>query len=433
MPGAFGVASAILSGILYALAANITSYTASLKAKGNDISDRKNLWVHICSFVLFGIGGLLMTAAYASGDSVAFINAAMMATNLLFNMIFQMSLEINIYSKSMRFGTTIFLVAVVQLSYVGPSKRGEVDIKAMFTGQEAIAWFLVLASLAALSLIGIASTQNRDSGSFVKIGSWSMGISCLACIADNAASSFGLLQGWPLVAVVTGYVLLSIIVLGASSKAPGVCNAAVYVPAQLCLQLVLNMCTGMFVWSDAERTPALPPYLACFALCIISVGLLSEDINIWHGMRLIFMIRRNKLSEGYSSGPLGTSLLELKKHWEALNNDLSPQQRQVEENSAKASLKESLIVALSLATISHEDIVDLCMLLHEDRGNFAASAAFVRWVESQEVYLRYVSHDPKFINAFRALLTPSERARLQTLKGGVLSETDSEDSDVSDI
>lgn len=240
--------------------------------------------VDLITLVGWTIGGLIITAAYASGCPVPVANATMVATNLVANMILQVALRITYYDKSMRIGTLIFAVAVYQLAYLGPAPHEDRPLGEMLARPPAYLWFMLLLVSGLISTAAIFATLNAPHESYAKIVSWAVVISILGAGTDNAAACLGLLDGWQLYSSMFLYAFVALVLLALSAKAPALCDAATYVPLQLCIQMLCNMLTGLIVWKDGDSIKLMPPYLATFAVCILSVYLASANLDLFSGI-----------------------------------------------------------------------------------------------------------------------------------------------------
>ena len=72
------------------------------------------------------------------------------------------------------------------------------------------------------------------------------------------------------------YFLDGIFCMGFTVLANAQCDVAIFIPAQLSSQLVLNMITGYLVWGDSKYVEHPTAYLLVYALCILGVYLNSE-------------------------------------------------------------------------------------------------------------------------------------------------------------
>jgi hypothetical protein len=407
------MALAMLAGVLYALAANVVSYFADrIRKTGQPLSQKQQLAIDVGAFCTFVVGGLISTAAYAMGDPVPFLQGTLVATNLLLNMVLQVCLRISLYTKSMRIGTIlVFVVVVFQLAYVGPEPR-PTDINAMdyFSKTSAILWFLALGSCTIVASFGVYYTRNASTDSFTKIFLWALLIAAIGSGTDNAASTFGNISGFVLYAALVAYALVSVVVLLLSSKAPALCDANTYVPLQLSLQLFLNMITGLLVWQDNDRMQGKPlqPYFATFVVIVLGVYVASPSADLVEEMVRWRIFRKTKLSEEIASSTFGRAVLAMVASWHHLQAAPGKQSN----DAAREALQHALSVGAERGRLTSQDMVDLAVALYGDRGSFAASATFMKWLENNSYCKAYLTYDPSFREQLLSLLPESERTQL---------------------
>lgn len=412
IPAALGLPLACLTGLFYAVA---ETWESSVRSKGscNEKDKVRNKWVvHIGSFLLFGSGGLIITLAYASKVSVPLVNAAMMATNMFAVMILQMLLGIKWYNLSMRHGTSVFCVAVVQLAYISPGPREEVNLERAFSTIPAIVWLSVLLAMAIVCSIGIFLTRGYPLDSERKIMSWACLISCLACLTDNGASAMGDLHGQPLLAATGIYLLMSILVLVLSTKAPAVCDISSYVPLQLCWQLINNMITGFVVWDDAARLHHTAPYLLSFLLCIMSVQIARPG---WAAATQ--RVYKTALQRQFYRihAPHRNALI---KSWKDIEAACPGRDEAAEQNAREA------FAASMKAIVNRDDgmmVADLCVRLYEARGTFALCEPMWNWIQDLPVFQKLHRIDA---DLFQDLTKAGSKTNRAELVGQIIADVE---------
>lgn len=423
-PFPLGLFLAVGTGCFYAASANLVSYVAhQAHAYGRQYS-RACLWcVDIVAFAGYVVGGLIVTAAYAVGNpAVAVTNATMVGTNLLANMILQCALGITRYSKSMRVGTFMFLLANFHLANDGPSERGVVDVGEILGTRHALKWFTLMGAVFVASSIGMFTFRHEKMQSMPKILSWSVMISILGMGTDNVASSFGLLKGWTLISVLAAYAVVSVFTLMASSKAPAVCEAAVYVPLQLCCQLILNMATGIVIWKDNRRVANLPTYLADFVLAVLSVYLASDNVDLFAGMSR-WRVMRHPMSET----KFGRAVLRLLASWERDTDEKSPKSK----SEANLALKDFLLAGMSRGIFDADSVATLVAAIHAE-NHTGASVPVVQWIEDNALFTNYMNHHHEFADVVRKSLPMEEQQRLRQRSFDEDDWSNPEDSDSND-
>jgi hypothetical protein len=410
-----GLPMAMFTGLLYALAANAVSYFAHrARTTGEELTKAKQAALDGTAFCVYVVGGLIATAAYAMGDPVPLLQGALVATNLLLNMIFQIALGIERYDKAMRVGTILcFVVVMFQLADVGPDPRPkDADVMKMLSQTTAIIWFSALGGLLVLSLIAVRATENQSTESIAKVFTWALHIGVLGSGTDNVASTFGVLSGWVLYLVFASYGLLSVYILGMSAKAPAVCDASTYVPLQLCLQLILNCITGIVVWGDLDRMNGKPlePYFATIVVVVLGVYVASPSADVVKGVVRWRMMHTTNLSHQVASSAFGKAILVLVECW---RNVLSTPGED-SEVSAKQALKQVLSIGVTRNRITPQEVVELAVELYGTVGSFALSATYLKWLDANPTWREYLKLDPEFRKQLLDLLPESERSKLPT-------------------
>lgn len=405
LPIPLGLMLSVGTGCFYAAAANLVSYVTHQElAHSRQYSKRYLLCVDIIAFAGYVVGGLIITAAYACGNpAVPVVNSCMVATNLLANMFLQCALGITRYTKSMRVGTFMFLLAVFHLSKDGPTERGEVDVGAALGTPHAMKWFTLMGALFVVSFFGMIALRNEPMQSMPKILSWSVFISILGMGTDNVASSFGLIEGLLLMGVMGAYAVVSVITLMASSKAPAVCEAAIYVPLQLCCQLCLNMATGLVIWEDAKRIPSPNEYLADFVLATMAVYLASDNVDLFAGVS-----RWQVMSHSMAETRFGQSVLRLLENWERETEENSPASKQ----DANLALKDMLLAGMARGIFDAESVATLVAAIHAEYHS-GASVPVVQWIEDNALFSSYMSSHHEFANAVRKSLPVESQQKLR--------------------
>jgi len=398
LPPSLGVPMAIVTGLFYAAAANIASYISTQDAKYHTKRSRaQQIAVEIVTLAGWSIGGTIITAAYASGCPVPVANATMVATNLVANMILQVALRITYYDKSMRIGTLIFAVAVYQLAYLGPAPHDEdMVLGEVLTKPPSFLWFMALLVAGLLSSASIVATLNAPHESYPKIVSWAVVISILGAGTDNAAACLGMLEGWLLFGSMFLYGCVALVLLILSAKAPAVCDAAMYVPLQLCIQMVINMFTGLIVWGDGKTIKSMPPYLATFGICVWSVYLASGNLDLFSGIH-----QRSMRNRPLSRSSLGNAVLKLLACWQ---QERANPPAQAEEDIA-AALQHTLTTGLEQNTFSPADVARLAAELQRKLGH-SSTPEVLRWIEDTPFFRQYVTGHPEFAKALECAALP---------------------------
>lgn len=225
----------------------------------------------------------------------------------------------------------------------------------------------------------------------------------------------GKLHGLPLAVAMGIYLLVSILVLTLSTKAPGVCDVSTYVPLQLCWQLINNMLTGFFVWDDAARLEHTTPYLLSFLLCVLSVQAAQPG---WA-----------EASGGYLRKSLSQQLLTLEEvnrerllqSWKEIKT-AAPERNEEAEQHAK-----STFAYFMKTLVSHDQggrVADLCVRLYEARGTFAFNADMWLWSQEGLVLQRLVRTNPHLRQDILELMSEAELAKVKEIEIDMFGKTE---------
>lgn len=340
------------------------------------------------------------------------LQGALVATNLLLNMVFQISLKITIYTKAMRVGTLLcFVVVMFQLADVGPTPRDEdVDIFEMMSSSSAILWSITLAAFTILSGMGMYFTKQEPPEDLTKVFMWALHIGVLGAFTDNGASALGVMSGWILPASLAVFGLLSIYILGVSAKAPAVCDASTYVPLQLSLQLVLNMVTGILVWEDLDRMNGKPlkPYFVTLVVIVFSVYVASPTADLVEGVVRWRVLRTTTLSKDVATSTFGKSVLKLLHCWRNVRTSPGTDS----EDAARRALRQMLSVGAERGLFTSKDLLDLAIAIKRETGTYAASAAMLRWFHDNNLFNAFLRTDPTLKKQLLELLDEHERNKL---------------------
>ncbi|CAE7262157.1 unnamed protein product, partial [Symbiodinium pilosum] len=231
------------------------------------------------------------------------------------NMFWQITLGMKYYNKSMRVGTIVLICAVGELSEIGPNEPSDLPVVELLSEPVAIAWTALLVLGTIVAMYGIYKTNNQPINSPTKLFCFVAVVSFTTVIGASIGKCLGLAQGAALAVVICLYFLDGVFCMGFTVLANAKCDVAIYIPAQLSLQLVVNMVTGYLVWGDAQYVEHPAAYLLVYALCILGVYMNSE-LDLVGDWTRHYSIRSSKLSEGRAYSRFGQAVLELLSSWQ---------------------------------------------------------------------------------------------------------------------
>merc|ERR1719277_628617 len=94
-------------------------------------------------------------------------------------------------------------------------------------------------------------------------------------------------------AIVSAGALMSLSVLAFAQ-----CDVRIFVPIQLCSQLVMNLLSGFMVWEEARRVDNVLAYVLTYVICVVSIYVSTEDADIMVSIHN----RRDANNKALSSG-----------------------------------------------------------------------------------------------------------------------------------
>merc|ERR1712061_123372 len=100
---------------------------------------------------------------------------------------------------------------------------------------------------------------------------WAICVTGFGVLTDNWARVMGALEGWHFYVVSVLLVVPGAALMFMYIKAMSECDVAVYVPTQLCLQLVANLVGGYFLWGDGVGMENVLAYVMGYVMVVLAV------------------------------------------------------------------------------------------------------------------------------------------------------------------
>jgi hypothetical protein len=404
---ALGMPFAVTTGVLYAVGACIASYATAREGR------QDGTWTpchgRIASFLSFSImllGGFIVSLAYASGVSVPLAQATVVATNLMVNMVLQIQCGFAKYSKDMKLGTWIFGLSVVVLGEVSPKPAVDLDIFDCLDEWHAVLWLLLLLGVLVASGVGCVLLKHLERSSTSKILVWAVFVAACGSMTDNWAKINGALKGYAAVAMWNAYFATGMLVMYVSVAAMMATDVTIYVPTNLCLQMLMNMSTGFAVWQDGDRVPALIPYLTCFALCTAAVYLSSNSVDLSQMQLRWQELKGGGLSLQDAKTDFGKQMIKLIKAFDEMKNErrmsFAPGRMSRAEaadmssaEALKAEFESLLIIGVQDGYISTEEVLDLTIRMWAGRDPAAVFSDSMIWFSQTAFMQDYRARDPQ--------------------------------------
>jgi len=397
---------ACAGGTLYAVAALVVSW-ATRAGKEGRISSRCESLLGFAGWNVLNCGGLSVTLAYGMGVSVPMLNSFVYATNLVLNMAFQIGFKISPYTKNMRCGTILFALAAIQLSQLAPPPW-EVNINQILQPSSLIwnTFFFFLWGFTTLQIQRKKHLPPNDTG---KVLNWALHVACWGSFTDNWAKLQGKAEGTVQTVSWALYIPTGLFVMVLSVWAMSATNVAIYVPTNLCFQLVMNTLASLFIWGEAEHVDLLIAYLTSYVLCLMSVYIATEEADLEASFSNGREISARGLSKKEAVTPFGQSLVALADRWEEEGKQAKEEGRS--PNSAtRESIRRVLNTGAGAKVFKQEELVDLTLRLwYRINPSYSALGTVVAWMKRTPYFEEYLQSDPSFQASLEAPLSPEEK------------------------
>jgi len=389
---------ALLGGTLYAVGALVVSYATKKKEAGAPgWTDGKLKCWSVLSWLGLNSGGMCVTFAYQSGASIPLMNAIVYSTNLMLNMMLQMSFGLSDYTKTMRTGTLLFALTALLLGDLSPTPY-KVELGLLATPQ-AIAWTLVFLSLWIGSAVMIRRNSSLPGTSCVKIMAWALHIACWGSCTDNWAKINGTFDpaGTMYWVLFIPYIPTGAVCMVLSVAAMAATDVALYVPANLCLQLVLNVLSGLLFWGEAERIPSMMSYAVGYLICVLAVYISTPEMDIVASWNRSKELRSHSLSKRVAKSTFGSSVLALLEKWGQQQQKCAPKGAEVLKEETRQALEKTLLSGFEKMAFGAEHLVNLALLLwQKSDAQYGPSADTVSWMRETPYFRDYLAKDPAF-------------------------------------
>jgi len=401
---AVGTRYSIIGGSMYALAALITSL-AVLRLEAGLLSARTVNWFKFLALLVLLFGGVNVTFAYGTGGSVPVFNAIVYSTNLGLNMLFQIAFKLTTYTKAMRTGTMLFIFATAQLGGLAPEPPplSEIDTSRPLA-PECLPFEIIFVLLWIGTGFGIRVFRNAPKKNPVKTLMWAVHVSCWGSLTDHWAKIQGTWEiDYPNRYLVSWgfYSVVGIGLMALSVQAMAETQVAIYVPTNLCSQLVLNIIGDFIIWQVAERIPDIPPLVAVYVICILGVYITSVELDVGASTAAIMERCGKGMSRGVGKTRFGRSVLKLFGLWMEPSED--PEEVQL-------AVVDMIKEGHEVKAFTQEDLVDLMMVLWKQSSpEYLPLKEFTDFLDKSDYFAKYNEKDPAFKNKLEAVAIQGAR------------------------
>ena len=277
---------AALGGLLEVGATAVTAVPAVRDTQGKPMNPWL-YWASLAGNVLLQVTGSIFSHLIATwfgpvGIVVPFFYSATLLSNML---IFGFVLGLEFFTKTMRVGTYVIVVAVILLPVVGPTIQEHQNIMELFSHWYACAWFGAL--LAAMSMTAILLCTSDITTRYSKpTRTIILLVARATSITVNLTVSRAFIMG-PSHWLFLAFICLKLISGGIYTYAIVVQSTAVeqatFVPLNTTTIIVINALTGIIIWQDYKVVTSWYGYACVFVLLglgadlLLSVPLLNDD------------------------------------------------------------------------------------------------------------------------------------------------------------
>lgn len=272
------------------LATAVLAYPDAQKLRGNEWSPCAQYLALIGSLV-FQIGIAMATIAATWYGPVSIVVPTGSSAQLLFNMVmFGIILGLESFSKEMRVGAYVVVLAAILLPVVGPGTQEDQDILALLRKTGSIVWSSLLLASMAISFAGLVvsnSTRRKAGDTPSAQNSKYMFVFNLvaqtsgAVVGTTVAKMFVLVQGAALAVSVVLWLVSSVILVYATILQATTVSQGKFVPLSVGTKIAVNAITGIILWEDWRVVASWVGYVCVFLYLLLGNYLLCEDVDLF--------------------------------------------------------------------------------------------------------------------------------------------------------
>jgi hypothetical protein len=188
-------------------------------------------------------------------------------------------LKMTDYTKEQVIGTICITCAILMLPDVGPQEQPVEDVMVLIGAPLAVIWTIVLFAATIASCLGMVflfrMTEPPALSSLVV---------CLAAQVVSAVIGTSVSKMFPLapglvvlvvfIVLAIFFALINVVSLVLAAKT---CDQSIFVPAQTCATLLINMVTGLVVWEDYTGITMPLAYVMVYCVMLLGIALLAPN------------------------------------------------------------------------------------------------------------------------------------------------------------
>ena len=272
-----------IGGMMGVLATAILAYPDAQKLRGKPWSPCMQHMALLLSLVFqLGIAIATIAATWYGPVSIAVPTGA--SAQLLFNMVmFGVFLGLESFSKEMRVGAYVVVLAAILLPVVGPGVQENQDILLLLQTLGAIVWSSILLASLAMSTVGlIISNIRRKQDTSSTLQDFNMFVFNLvaqtsgAVVGTTVAKMFVLVQGAALGVCVALWLVSSLILVYATILQATTVSQGKFVPLSVGTKIAVNAITGIIIWEDWRVVTSWVGYVCVFLYLMLGNYLLCD-------------------------------------------------------------------------------------------------------------------------------------------------------------
>lgn len=271
------------------LATAILAWPDAQKLRGNEWS-KCGQYLALLLSLIFQLGIALATITATWYGPVSIVVPTSSSAQLLFNMVmFGVILGLESFSKDMRVGAYVVVLAAILLPIVGPQVQENQDILELLSKTGSIVWSSILLASLAISFVGLVisnaarkkqTTPSQQNSHYMFVFNLVAQTSG-AVVGTTVAKMFVLVEGAALAVSVVLWLVSSIILVYATILQATTVSQGKFVPLSVGTKIAVNAITGIIIWEDWRAVTSWVGYVCVFLFLMLGNYLLMENVDLF--------------------------------------------------------------------------------------------------------------------------------------------------------
>ena len=269
-------------GAIEVLATAVLAYQDAQKREGNKWS-RATRYAALAMNLFLQVTSSLVGNLFATWfGPVSLVGPVFLSSQLLANMVvFGIILGLEMFTKDMRVGTYIVVIAVILLPIVGPTAQENQDMAALLEEWYSLLWATIQVVVMTISSILLVLLDVS------KLQEWQAIL--LLLLARATAFTVNLTVSKVMIMNVDAVILAVVILLKISSGAiityalviqSTAVTQAKFIPLNASALIIVNALTGMIIWEDWRTVGNWVGYVCVFVQLVLGNYLLLGDVEL---------------------------------------------------------------------------------------------------------------------------------------------------------